>query len=115
MTGLANTLRHEAALDESECFIDATFTSAKGGGEDIGPPNRNMLFIIMEIINRRDLPFVVSTHESNHHEVMLAHPSFDFYIIDAKPDNLIGDRAYDSDKLDEELRGEHKDDRSARK
>ena len=28
----------------------------------------------------------------------------DFYMIEAKPENLIGDRAYDSDPLDEELR-----------
>jgi hypothetical protein len=27
-------------------------------------------------------------------------------MIEAKPDNLIGDRAYDSDKLDEELKQE---------
>ena len=29
---------------------------------------------------------------------------FDFYMIEAKPENLIGDRAYDSDPLDEQLR-----------
>jgi transposase len=29
---------------------------------------------------------------------------FYFYMIEAKPENLIGDRAYDSDKLDKELR-----------
>ena len=28
----------------------------------------------------------------------------DFYMIEAKPENLSGDRAYDSDKLDAELR-----------
>jgi hypothetical protein len=27
---------------------------------------------------------------------------FDFYMIEAKPENLIGDRAYDSDPLDAE-------------
>ena len=32
--------------------------------------------------------------------------SFDIYTIEAKPQNLIGDRAYDSDPLDEELRNE---------
>jgi hypothetical protein len=37
---LANTLRDEVALDESECFIDATFASAKGGGGEIGPTKR---------------------------------------------------------------------------
>src|SRR2546423_6835345 len=30
--------------------------------------------------------------------------AFDFYMIEAKPENLIGDRAYDSDPLDAELR-----------
>ena len=39
---------------------------------------------------------------------------FDFYMIEAKPENLIGDRAYDSDPLDEELRPRwHRDDRAA--
>jgi transposase len=46
----------------------------------------------------------VSTHAANHHEVTLVQLSFDFYMIEAKPENLIGDRAYDSDKLDAELR-----------
>jgi transposase len=32
--------------------------------------------------------------------------SFDFYMIEAKPANLIGDRAYDSDALDAELKNE---------
>jgi transposase len=32
--------------------------------------------------------------------------SFDFYMIKAQSDKLIGDRAYDSDKLDVELKNE---------
>ena len=50
------------------------------------------------------LETLVSTHAANHHEVTLVQLSFDFYMIEAKPDNLIGDKAYDSDQLDEELR-----------
>jgi hypothetical protein len=38
------------------------------------------------------------------HEVRLVQLCFDFYMIVAKPTNLIADRAYDSDPLDEELR-----------
>ena len=44
--------------------------------------------------------FSVSTHAANHHEVRLVQLCFDFYMIEAKPENLIGDRAYDSDPLD---------------
>ncbi len=32
--------------------------------------------------------------------------SFEFYMIEANPENLIGDRAYHSDKLDQEWRQE---------
>jgi len=60
----------------------------------------------MAILDRHGLPLVVTTHAANHHEVMLVQLTFDFYMIEAKPDKLIGDRAYDSDQLDEELRGE---------
>ena len=106
MTDLANTLRDEGGLDESECFIDATFSSAKGGGDEIGPTKRGKGVKIMAIVDRHGLPLAVSTHAANHHEVTLVQLSFDFYMIEAKPENLIGDRAYDSDKLDEELRQE---------
>jgi hypothetical protein len=41
---------------------------------------------------------------SNHHEVRLVQLCFDFYMIEAKPETLIGDRAYDSDPLDDDLR-----------
>src|SRR5262245_38095164 len=46
----------------------------------------------------------VSTHAANHHEVRLVQLCFDFYMIEAKPKNLIGDRAYDGDALDQDLR-----------
>jgi len=100
LTDLANTLRDEGGLDESECFIDATFASAKGGGEEIGPTKRGKGVKIMAIVDRHGLPLSVSTHAANHHEVTLVQLSFDFYMIEAKPENLIGDRAYDSDQLD---------------
>ena len=32
--------------------------------------------------------------------------SFDFYMIEAKPEHLIGDKAYDSDDMDDQLKRE---------
>src|SRR5262249_19869203 len=101
-TAIAASGRH--ALDEAECFIDATFVIAKGGGAEIGPTKRGKGMKIMAIVDRHGLPLSVSTHAANHHEVRLVQLCFDFYMIEAKPENLIGDRAYDSDPLDEELR-----------
>ena len=104
LTELANALRDEGGIDESECYIDATFASAKGGGEQIGPTRRGKGTKIMAIVDRHGLPLAVTTHAANHHEVTLVQLTFDFYMIEAKPDNLIGDKAYDSDPLDAELR-----------
>jgi transposase len=106
LTKLANALREEGEVDESECYIDATFASAKGGGADIGKTRRGKGVKIMAIVDRHGLPLSVTTHAANHHEVTLVQLSFDFYMIEAKLQNLVGDKAYDSDALDAELKKE---------
>lgn len=106
LTDLANLLRREGGIDESECYIDATFASAKGGGEEIGPTKRGKGVKIMAIVDRQGLPLAVTTHAANHHEVTLVQLTFDFYMIEAKPEILIGHKAYDSDPLDAQLREE---------
>jgi len=60
----------------------------------------------MVIVDRHGLPLAVSTHTANHHEVTLVQLGFDCHIIEARPEKLTGDRAYDRDKPDEELRQE---------
>jgi hypothetical protein len=37
---IANNLRDKGVLDERECFIDATFVMAKGGGAEVGATKR---------------------------------------------------------------------------
>src|SRR5262252_3878112 len=70
----------------------------------IGPTKRGKGMKIMAIVDRHGLPLAVSTRAANHHEVRLVQLCFDFYMVEAKPENLIGDRAYDSDPLDHALR-----------
>ena len=100
---LANTLRDEEMLDVRDCFIDASFVPAKGGGEQIGLTKRGKGVKIMAIVDRHGLPLSVSTHAVNHHEVILVQLSVDFYMLEATPEKLIGDGAYDSDELDAEF------------
>src|SRR5213596_2788737 len=52
LTDVANELRDKGALDEEECFIDATFVMAKGGGAEIGPTKRGKGMKIMAIVDR---------------------------------------------------------------
>jgi hypothetical protein len=62
---------------------------------------------MMLLIDRYELPVAGSTYASNHHhKLTLVQLGFDFNMIEAMPENLIGDHAYDSDKMDEELRQE---------
>jgi transposase len=61
---------------------------------------------ILAIVDRHGLPLAVGTPAAYHHEVTLVQLSFDFYMNEAKPGNLLGDRACDSDKLDDKLRQE---------
>src|SRR6185312_12695982 len=103
-TDIANELRDRGALDEEECFIDATVAMAKGGGAQVAPTKRGKGMKIMAIVDHHGLPLSVSTHAANHHEVRLVQLCFDFYMIEAKTETLVGDRDYDSDPLDESLR-----------
>ena len=104
LTELANMLRDEGTIDERESFIDAPLAAAKGGGEAVGLTRRGKGVKIRAIVDRHGRPLSGRTHAANHHEVTLVQLGFDFYMLEAKPEHLIGDRAYDSDGLDDDLK-----------
>jgi transposase len=105
LVDLANELRDHDLIDTSECDIDATFANGRGVGLEIDNTKCGKGMKIMAIVDRAWLLLLVSTHAANHHEVKLVQLSFDFYMTEAMPDVLIGDRAYDSDDLDEKICG----------
>jgi len=45
-------------------------------------------------VERSGRPLALSTHAANHHEVKRVQLSLDFYMLDKKPDFLIGEGAY---------------------
>ncbi len=104
LRALAKTLRDESARDERERGLDATFAAAKGGGDGVGLTKRGKGVKILVMVDRHGLPLSVSTHAANHHEVTLVPLRVDCSRLEAKPEPLIGDRASDSDRLDEALK-----------
>lgn len=104
LVDLASELRDRGEIDESERSVGATSASAKGGGADVGPTRQGKGVKVMAIVDRHGLPLSASPHAANHHEVTLAQPGFDFCMIEAKPQNLVGGKAYDSDVLDQSLK-----------
>ena len=57
----------------------------------------------MAVADRAGLPIAVGVGSASPHEVTLVDATLDARFIDELPQRLIGDRAYDSDPLDERL------------
>jgi transposase len=58
----------------------------------------------MAVADGSSLPVAVSIESASPHEVKLAETTLDTALVDKYPEHLIGDKAYDSDPLDEKLR-----------
>ncbi len=86
-----------------ECFIDGTFSKARGGGDGIGCTKAGKGVKIMVLVDARGLPVAVDTTSASPHESRLVQRLFDFMLTEEVPPRVIGDKAYDSDRLDEEL------------
>lgn len=86
-----------------ECFIDATFSKARGGGDGIGRTKVGKGLKIMVMVDARGLPVAIDTAPAGPHESQLVQRLFDFMLPRETPTRVIGDKAYDSDKLDQEL------------
>ena len=86
-----------------ECFIDATFSKAKGGGDGIGVTRVGKGVKIMVLVDACGLPVAIDTTPAGPHESRLVQQLFDFMLTRQMPQRVIGDKAYDSDALDEEL------------
>jgi len=86
-----------------ECFIDGTFAKARGGGDGLGYTKAGKGVKIMVLVDARGLPVAVDTMSAAPHESQLVQGLFDFLLTAQPPQRIIGDRAYDSDALDEVL------------
>ncbi len=100
---LAQALLDEGYLDLREAFIDGSFAPAKQGGASIGKTKRGKGSKIMAIADRQGLPVAVHVESATPHEVRLVHATLADRFVRQLPERLIGDNAYESDRLDAEL------------
>jgi len=59
----------------------------------------------MAVADRHGLPIAVWTTSGECHETQLVHDTLAARFVEGFPEKLVGDRAYDSDELDDDLRG----------
>jgi hypothetical protein len=100
LTHVARELQAREKLDLEEAFIDASFTGAKKGALRSGPPDaargaKSSLSAMITVFGRIES---ASPHQSQLVQGLLEH-SF----LDTLPARLMGDKAYDSDRLDRDL------------
>jgi transposase len=57
----------------------------------------------MAVADSSGLPLALSTFSASPHEVTLVESTLDALLVDETPQRLIGDKAYDSDPLDQRL------------
>jgi len=101
LTALAEYLRERGMLDLSECFIDGTFITARGGA--VGKTKRGKGPKLMAMADGSGLPLAVNVASASPREVALVEQTPQSRFVEEKPERLIWDRAYDSDPLDVEL------------
>src|SRR3972149_4046557 len=75
----------------------------KKGGPGVGKTKRGKGTKIMAVADRAGLPVAISIASASPHEVTLVEPTLDTCFLNTVPTRLIGDKAYDSDRLDERL------------
>ena len=73
------------------------------GGAGVGKTKRGKGSKLMAVADRFGLPVAVSVGSASPHEVTLVEATLDERFIVDLPERLIGDRAYDSDPLDERM------------
>ncbi|WP_202901641.1 IS5 family transposase [Bryobacter aggregatus] len=103
LEALAEDLRTRGGFDVREAFIDGSFASAKKGAWSRGKTKRGKGTKIMAVADSNGLPIAVCTESATPHEVILVQKTLAEIFVAEPIQRLIGDKAYDSEKLDHEL------------
>jgi transposase len=100
---LASDLHERGGVDLSECFVGGSFCMAKRGLL-LARLERGKGTKIMAISDATGVILSVSVQSASPHEVTLVESTLAESFLEPAPVKLIGDKAYDSDKLDGALK-----------
>jgi transposase len=101
LEALAEDLCVRGRLHVHEAFIDGSFAPAKRGGPGVGKTKRGKGTKIMAVADSSGLPVAVCAESATPHEVTLVQQTLAEIFVPEPLERLIGDNAYDSDRLDE--------------
>ena len=90
-------------VDLDECFIDATFAAAKGGGLEVGLTRKGKGTKLQLVVDAKGLPLGFSMASANTGETDMVQETLGFIEPELQPARMIGDKGYDCDALDAAL------------
>jgi transposase len=88
-------------------FCGRDFRSGQKRGRQVGKTKKGKGTKIMGIADRHGLPLALRTECASPAEVKLVQATLEERVVADVPERLIGDKAYDSDRLDEQLLQEY--------
>lgn len=98
-------LQEQNLLDLSRTFIDGSFIRSKGGHDKVGKTKAGKGSKTMAIVDDHGIPISLHIENANPHESKSVEKALDD-VPDFLPkiEILVGDKAYDSDPLDEKIK-----------
>jgi transposase len=88
----------------AETYIDATFVRSKAGKQLVGNTKCGKGHKLMAICDDKSRPLALLLESASRSEIKLVFDTLDCLATKQKPQRIIADRAYDSDKHDAELK-----------
>ena len=102
-SGLGTAPQGSRGTRPQRMFCGRDVCSGQKRGRLVGKTKRGKGTKIMGIADSHGLPIALRAESASPAEVKLVQPTLEERIVADVPERLIGDKAYDSDRLDEEL------------
>jgi len=101
---LIHILEEAGHIDLSETYIDATFVRTKAGSDKVGKTKCGKGRKLMALCDKASRPIALFMESASKAEVKLLSHTLDVLETKEKPERIIADKAYHSDKHDAELK-----------
>jgi len=101
---ILQVLVKRTGVDLSETYIDGTFALARKGGKKVGISLRGKGSKVMLLLSKNQIPVSVQVESGAPHEVSCVPSLIQNRMVRSRPKIILGDKAYDSDRLDKELK-----------
>src|SRR4030095_14839843 len=103
LAAIIDNLIDQGRVNLDECFIDATFAAAKGGGAAVGLTRKGKGTKLQVVVDAKGIPLALSVDSASVSEPTMVQQTLAFAEAEAQPQRLVGDKGYDSDALDQTL------------